>query len=268
MRKVIFADDDVIVRKYLTQSMDWRALGFELCGAVGNGREALELILRLQPELAILDIDMPDMDGVQVLWELMSGGGAPNTKVLVLSCYNDFDYVRNAMRLGAVDYLLKHKTDSATLAAMVEYIFDDAPLESQTAHYLPSGNGKTITDSAAAPHPNRQNPVSYRREIAQAMEYIKEHLHENLSLEVLAEQVNFSKTYFSQLFKQSTGENMVDYIARLRINRAKELLINPDYKVYEVAMQVGFESQHYFNRLFKIMEGVTPTEYRYNHCYK
>ncbi len=525
VRKVIFADDDAIVRKYLTETIHWGQLGFQPIKAVSTGREALELIVREQPDLAIIDIDMPDMDGVEVLQALNTANSAPNTKILILSCYNDFDYVKNAMRLGAVDYLLKYKTDSITLTGMVRSLFDENVELPASSEYVPIFHGRpagksgailrailnntysnnldeafrklkedgfyvnpsnillacgridyydkfltrnsdsvieqmnksfveiaggnlkdtaiamvedgniailfdgdfyqhkekhvdglntilqrirdrlhvTATFGVAPPGANLANlgayylralqalqyklytgmnrvidysaltfsehlskelsqqidswldsanfseksnamlniiferlqkerppykafhllmmkmvggllnkagdlatlgnvfgdltpqliffgcetcddyhrwfekkidslrriqPKDYRKEIVSAIEYIQGHLNENLTLGIIAEHVNFSKTYFSQLFKQSTGENIVDYIARMRIEQAKKMLVNPNYKVYEVAIQVGFESQHYFNRIFKNMVGVTPTEYRYNSCYK
>jgi two-component system response regulator YesN len=107
-----------------------------------------------------------------------------------------------------------------------------------------------------------------RKEIIEAIKYINENISRIISLKEIADHVNLSRTYFSQLFKQSTGENVTDCISRLKIEMAKKFLLDPNYKVYEVAMDIGFESQYYFNKLFKSLVGLTPTEYRNIKLYK
>ncbi|OUP85813.1 hypothetical protein B5F07_03885 [Lachnoclostridium sp. An169] len=123
MRRIVIADDDVIVRRYLEQIIRNELPEFELCGIAKNGCEAISLIAEKQPDLAIIDIDMPEKDGVEVLYQLRKEKISPETKVIVLSCYNDFDYVKNAMKYGAVDYILKYKVDTETLAKMLESVF-------------------------------------------------------------------------------------------------------------------------------------------------
>ena len=89
----------------------------------------------------------------------------------------------------------------------------------------------------------------------------KEYMH-NLSVVQMAEQVNLSESHFRYLFKQQTGDNFVAYLNRVRIDKAKELLLSADLKVYEVGEMVGYWSQSHFNRIFKEAVGMTPNEYR------
>ncbi|WP_337099928.1 response regulator transcription factor [Paenibacillus sp. YIM B09110] len=95
--------------------------------------------------------------------------------------------------------------------------------------------------------------------------YMKAHLAQDLSLVKLAELVHFNPSYLSRLFKRVTEENLSDYINRMRIERAIELLLNPDMKVQHAAMSVGFVSVSYFNRVFKKLVGSTPQAYRDAH---
>jgi AraC-like DNA-binding protein/ligand-binding sensor protein len=98
--------------------------------------------------------------------------------------------------------------------------------------------------------------------IARARAYIFEHLSEDLSLGQVAKAVNASSFYFCKLFKKSVGINFIDYISNLRIDKAKNLLLNPNCLVSEIAFEVGFQSLTHFNRVFKKLTGVSPSKYR------
>jgi AraC-like DNA-binding protein len=89
-----------------------------------------------------------------------------------------------------------------------------------------------------------------------------EHLSEELSLGRVAKAVNASSFYFCKLFKKATGVNFIDYISRLRIEKAKNLLLNPSCRVSEIAFEVGFQSLTHFNRVFKKISGLSPSQYR------
>jgi two-component system response regulator YesN len=89
-----------------------------------------------------------------------------------------------------------------------------------------------------------------------------------MSLEDAAAEVAVSKGYLSMLFKQETGVNFVSYLNHFRIEKSKELILNTDLKIYEIALQVGFESPYYFSKLFKEVTGMGCREYRNLHCGK
>lgn len=98
--------------------------------------------------------------------------------------------------------------------------------------------------------------------IIRAKQFIDERYNEDLSLEQVAKSVHTSTFYFCKLFKKMTGENFTDYLSRVRIAKAKNLLLNPDLRIGEIAYEVGFQSLTHFNRVFKKVLGVAPTEYR------
>ncbi|RAK02793.1 AraC-like DNA-binding protein [Larkinella arboricola] len=103
-------------------------------------------------------------------------------------------------------------------------------------------------------------PVSNR--FAEVLEYIREHLTEKIGIDVLCQKACMSKSGFFRLFKEDFGLSPMEYIIRERINLAKRLLTNPASTVTEVCYQAGFNNLHYFSRLFKMLEGTTPTSYR------
>ena len=106
---------------------------------------------------------------------------------------------------------------------------------------------------------------SRRSEVAKAEEYIKANFQHPLSLEKIASQVHLNKSYLSYVFKKETGENFVDYLNRVRIEKSKGLLESTGNKIYDVALSVGFDNYRYFTRVFKELTGMKPLEYRRKH---
>lgn len=104
---------------------------------------------------------------------------------------------------------------------------------------------------------NAEPPV-----ITRAKEFIIEHQSEDLSLGDVAKAVNTSTFYFCKMFKKVTGINFTDYLSRVRIEKAKNLLLNPSLRISEIAFEVGFQSLTHFNRVFKRIIGQSPTHYR------
>lgn len=98
--------------------------------------------------------------------------------------------------------------------------------------------------------------------ITRAKAYIREHYTDHLSLGEVAKAVNTSSFYFCKLFKRATGLNFTDYVCRIRIDEAKNRLLNPNLQVSEIAFDVGFESLTHFNRVFKRLVGQPPSGYR------
>jgi YesN/AraC family two-component response regulator len=98
--------------------------------------------------------------------------------------------------------------------------------------------------------------------ITKAKDFIREHHTEDLSLHQVARFANASRFYFCKLFKRATGLTFTNFLSRVRIERSKNLLINPHLRVGEVAYEVGFQSLTHFNRVFQKLLGQSPTEYR------
>jgi AraC-like DNA-binding protein len=105
---------------------------------------------------------------------------------------------------------------------------------------------------------NRAEPVG----IWKARNFIHAHSNEELSLTKVAKAVNISRNHFCEKFKQVTGVNFVDYVARTRFEKARVLLQDTDLRVSEIAFATGFQSLSQFNRVFKKLSGKSPTEYR------
>ena len=114
-----------------------------------------------------------------------------------------------------------------------------------------------ISNQIVVQQQNAEPPV-----ITKAKQFIQEHQTEDLSLGDVAKAVNTSTFYFCKMFKKYTGLNFTNYLSRLRIEKAKNLLLNPNMRISEVAFAPGFQSLSHFNRVFRRIAGESPTRYR------
>ena len=129
--KVLIVDDDAFARNELKNMIDWEENGFTLCGEASNGYIAIDLLEKTCPDILITDISMPAMDGIELIEHVKSS--FPNTLVIALSGYDDFDYVRQSMVKGAKDYILKHRLNKNVLLDLLNKLCNDI-LEQREAH--------------------------------------------------------------------------------------------------------------------------------------
>lgn len=115
----------------------------------------------------------------------------------------------------------------------------------------------TLSNQVVVQRENAEPPV-----ITRAKQFIEEHQTEELRLADVAKAVNTSTFYFCKMFRKVTGLNFTDYVSRVRIEKSKNLLLNPNLRISEIAYEVGFQSLTHFNRVFKRLLGQSPTEYR------
>ncbi|HTZ21527.1 MAG TPA: helix-turn-helix domain-containing protein [Opitutaceae bacterium] len=107
-----------------------------------------------------------------------------------------------------------------------------------------------------------QEEHSESPQITRARSFITEHQDEDLSLDQVAKAVNMSAFYFCKMFKKATGMTFTDYLARVRVEKVKNLLLNPHKRISEAAFEAGFQSLSQFNRVFRRVAGESPTSYR------
>lgn len=130
MRKVMIVDDEILARKMLRESIVWEEYGYTVISEAQNGKEALEKIKELSPDVVFVDIKMPVMDGLEMLRQM--NALQTDSKTVLLTCYEDFSYVRDAMRYGAVDYLTKHTFEPEDLISLLDKI--EKQIRKEKAH--------------------------------------------------------------------------------------------------------------------------------------
>lgn len=116
--KVLIVDDEMLVRQGIKHLFNWELEGFTIAGEASNGKEALELISRLKPHIVIMDVVMPVMDGEELARQIKEHYA--DIKIIVLSSFSEFEYVRSTFQSGASDYILKPKLDAGELLAILK----------------------------------------------------------------------------------------------------------------------------------------------------
>ncbi|HEY4536905.1 MAG TPA: response regulator [Erysipelothrix sp.] len=404
MLKVIIIDDESLTRQGLIEFVDWNKHGYEVFGEAEDGNKGLELAKQVHPDLAICDIRMPHMDGIEFAKKLQEI--VPECKVIFLSGYSDKEYLKSAIKLNAVDYLEKplnmdelytlldrvkleydhivermnkenkmlvkleqnnqflldsiidnlleeQACDRDSLATLLKHMNIDFPLEGiyrtvviknapqrisnlilntlkqkkkenqmmmligrrvneiiiiheqqvslrelkrfydelmydiekNEAINLELGVGDKVEklemiedayDSAISvidwlgyKNPNRlvfdDGTNVGNSAIRDTERFITDNFDKRLTIKDIAEEVFLTPQYLCKIFKEETGHTINSYITDLRMEKAKELLLNRNLKLYEVAAQLGYRDANYFARVFKRNFGMNPSEFREKH---
>lgn len=237
--KLLVADDEDVIRRGVAKYIQLHTSRFERIYEAENGQEAIDLMLRYQPDVLLLDVQMPLKNGIDVMKEAERAGLHPI--VVILSGYDEFSYAQQALRLGAKEYLLKPARASDILSCL-NRLADEA----------------FGTEDNPVPGEEFQSNQIVKR----AMEYIADHYMENITLSEVSEEVGISGGYLSTLFTQNLDCGFVDYLNKVRVERACSYLEQNFLKTYEIAYKVGFRDEKYFSKVFKKIQGVSPKEYR------
>lgn len=185
MYKILLADDDYHVLEYLDKMIPWSNLGFEVVGLSENGEQALEQVNQNKPDVIMTDIGMPHMDGITLIKRVHEQH--PRIKSIFLTCYDEFHYAQEAIRLGAFDYILKETMDADNITRMMERLkaeLDEAlvhrevlynmkflikenltVLRSKLLERLLSGDTRTMTDWMKKHEQELELDLSHRHSI-------------------------------------------------------------------------------------------------------
>ena len=198
-----------------------------------SGEEALKTIHEWKPDILLTDIRMESMDGLTLIGRIPENQ-RQMMRIVIMSAYDLFTYARQAMRLGAVDYLLK-------------------PVDEEELNHLLGGFDEPSDLNAEKAN---ESTIQY------IISYMKEHLDEDISLERFADECHYNPNYLSVLFRQRMGIPFSVYQRNIRVERAVELLLNTSINVNSIAEQVGYHTTGYFIRTFRSIYGMAPGQYR------
>lgn len=247
MLKTLIVDDEATMRRGLVSGVNWSDMDCVVIGEAVNGLDALEQVEKLRPDLIITDIRMPQMNGLEMFSKLRQSGNQAH--VILLTAYDDFDYIRSALQLGAVDYLLKP--------------FRPQELGAAIARVQGMASGRIETRSENPLLPEKGEHSKY---VTLATDFIAKHYADaDISITSIAMELGVSEGHLSHIFKKETGYTVINYLTHFRIHAAMELLQDCKYKVYQVAEQVGYRDVSYFSSTFKKFTGVSPSDYQ-EHC--
>lgn len=243
MYRVVLVDDEQFILKGLQRVFPWAEYHCEVVATAADGREGIEMVRKFKPHILLTDIRMPNMDGLSMIAALQSE--FPNMQISVLTAFRDFDYAQQAIRLGVSRYLLKPSNMDElreAIAHMIEALKTLPQEEGEDEDVAQSESGNFVARAA--------------------LQYIKEHYTEHISLGDVAESVYVSPWHLSKLINGCLGQSFFDIVNGLRIAEAKELLMDPSLKVHEIAIKIGYSDVAHFSKNFKKAVGVSPMEYR------
>ncbi|MFL0168100.1 response regulator transcription factor [Candidatus Clostridium helianthi] len=397
MWKLVIADDEPKIRRGIENILNWSELGIEIVGQAEDGEIALEIIKENRPDIILLDINMPFLNGLDLLQKLKEIGN--NGIVIIISGYDDFSYAQKALQYNVFDYILKpvskknieeiiikatnkliekgkennylewvkrqlaenkevlQKTffsewfnnklsDEQVLKEMsffdiefgrnigimvikiveklnvevsvrnwsvellefaianilndgfkdleLKYIFNDdkkniilvskindmgwwisiaKKIQKEIYKYLKCN---VLIEQASVfndvfkikdEYMKIMNSVNEKKKCSSmvllAIKYIEDNYYSNeLSINYISNKLEVTSSYLSKLLKKETGLSFIDYLTKIRIEKAMYIMEDPAVKIYDVAELVGYSNQHYFCRAFKKVVGVSPTEYK------
>lgn len=237
--RVLLVDDEIMIREGFKRLFDWEAHDCEVVGEAADGMEALAQIDTLRPDIVIMDINIPIMSGLKVIQ--LSRIKHPQIAYVIVSGYDDFSYCQQALRLQITDYILKpvnYEEFGTCIDNLKISLFEQR--------------------IATAEEPKEQE----ERVITGITRYLQEHLAEEVSLSVLAEEFHLNPQYISQLFKNEIGVGFLAYLTNIRMEKGKKLLLSTSFSVAEIAEQAGYGDYRVFTKVFKKTEGITPSQYR------
>lgn len=261
MYRVLVADDEPIERTVVSKNIMKYFPGQLEVVTAANGREAVELFFEKDCQIALLDIEMPGINGLEAAEQIR--GRDKTCSIIFLTAFDEFSYARRAIGVRALDYLLKPGTDTELVVALEEAMrLAEAQREvaqGQTDALEQVDSGKEEEDrELEEPGENlRMNAVAEN-----IRSYIDTCYMQDVSLQSAARAMNYSDAYFCKIFKQCFDKSFIMYLSEYRIDRAKELLADVRINIKDLSAKVGYRDSNYFAKVFKRITGVTPTEYR------
>lgn len=251
MYKILIAEDDEDIRYIYSKMKLWKECGFTVEKQTSNGEEALKALESDNYDLLITDIRMPLVDGIELLREIKKR--SIGIEVIFVSTYDDFEYARQGLILGAFDYILK-PIDKAQMKNSI--LRAKEKLDEKRYEQIPQEHVLTAFEYFHITLDNLFNNQVYQ--------YLCSVGEKIITMEDVSEHFELSKDYFGKLFKQNCGVSFNNFYSVLKVEFAKELIKTSNYKAYEISEILGYSSANYFRLIFKDVTGVTPTEYRHS----
>lgn len=248
MVKILIADDEPIERTIIERMIARNfSENVQIVKAV-NGREAVELYAKEQCQIALLDIEMPGMNGLDAADEIRKMD--KDAVIIFVTAYDEFDYAKRAIQVRALEYLLKPLSEEELTANLEEAI------------YLTQKTDKKQSVVKVDSQDNHHENIKMNAVAETIRNFIANHYKEDISLQDVAGSLNYSDAYFCKIFKQCFNKSFLVYLTEYRVERAKVLLADMSINIKDVSAEVGYRDSNYFARVFKRSEGITPTDYR------
>lgn len=252
MYKLLIVDDEPLIRRGIKSLANLSDIGIGEIIEAQSGEEAIEMVEAHKPDLIIMDINMPQMDGLTASATIKER--YPEIFIIILTGYDYFEYAQTAIRAKVDDYILKpiSKTDIEIVLTKIVKLLNERNKQNEFEKL--SVSEELIIEEGA----NNMTDL-----VTTITEYMKQNMYSpDHSLSKMASDIGFNSSYLSGIVKQIYGVPFQDYVNKKRMERAKLLLLSTPMKNYEVAESIGIEDVNYFVTKFKKAWGITPKQYR------
>ena len=252
--KLLVAEDELIERKVLCKTLQKYLGDLIILYEARNGREALELYAREAPQVVILDIEMPGYTGLEVARKIRETD--KTCGILFLTGYDKFAYAKQAIAVRALDYLLKPYKEQELVFAVEDAI---RQVSAQSTSLPPRVQPAT---PVAPLRTEEDEDVRTSIIRAEMLSFIEAHYREDISMQDAAAALRYSDAYFCKRFKQCFKVNFSAYLNEFRVEKARQLMLDPRLNLKDISTACGYADSNYFTRVFKRITGKTPSEYR------
>ena len=296
MLRLLIADDEVIERKVLYKTLQKNVGDQCVIFQAENGRQALRVYEEEKIQIAILDIEMPGINGIEAAQKIREKD--KECCIIFLTAFDEFSYAKKAITVRALDYLLKPYDEQELMLVVEEAMRLAAEFQANRQEAGYQANRPASGYQAPPPAPGHQAsrppaghqasqpagpgqknelpetglPVGDDMEdggqvrLSKVTEIISHYIETNymydISMQDLARHMNYSEAYFCKLFKQCFNKNFTSYLTEYRVVEAKRMLAMPTVNVKDIGRAVGYSDSNYFAKVFKRITGQSPTEYR------
>lgn len=252
---LLIADDEQFIRRGLL-SLDWQSIGITEVYSADNGERAEEILLSQPVDIAILDIRMPGVTGLELAETIKEHG--LDTKVVVLTGFTEFSYAQQAIHAGVSEYLLKPFGPKEVLAVTAKLVHEVQQSREQQRILASAGYENRTQD---VPSQVSRFFVDSKGVVSDILMDIANNYTGTVSIAELADRYHFTENYLSKKIRQETGYSYTDILLALRLMSAARHLAEGD-KVADAAMASGFNDQHYFAQVFRRVFKVSPSDWR------
>lgn len=253
MYQVIIVEDEDIIRKELVYSVPWPELDCNVVGEAANGIEGMELIREHNPDIVVVDINMPMMDGFQMLEQTYE---QYNYAPIILSGYSDFEYAQRAIHYGVKGYLLK----PLNMADMKEAIRLAKRECSIRNAWISRQKTKEEWENTSVLKDFQKTHVEDRL-VKGMLQYIFDNYQKKIVMQDLVDSFNYSEAFLNRKFKDALGTTFNEYLNRYRIQKALELIRAGELPIQDIAWKCGVGDYKYFRVVFRKYLGCSPKEY-------
>jgi YesN/AraC family two-component response regulator len=258
MNLLIVNDMEPIMR-FLADEIAWERHGISSVFRAYSANEARGILSENHIDLLLCDIQMPGENGLGLVrWVVDSG---MDVDCVFLTCYANFDYAKEAINLGCLDYILfPAKADDIGCAVQVAIDKRAAQKEKDRLSQF----GQYWIDSRRMPDMDAgmQAAKTPRTVVDEAIDYIMQNLSAEISITEMAKRNYLSPCYFSRLFKKHIGLSISQFIIREKMQLAAELLVKTNMPISAIASKTGYDNYSHFTATFKKAFAKTPSEYR------